>query len=95
MNNLRRIEIVFSFFWTQVWSQIVLGLDDMNEIAELMKEFGIRPAHIIIIVLVLFGINSFLRKTKIYQKYRKNKKRRGWIEGVLLLVLALGVILLF
>ena len=95
MNNLRRIEIVFSFFWTQVWSQIVLGLDDMNEIAELMKEFGIRPAHIIIIVLVLFGINSFLRKTKIYQKYRKNKKRRGWIEAVLLLVLALGVILLF
>ena len=78
-----------------MWSQIVLGLDDMNEIAELMKEFGIRPAHIIIIVLVLFGINIFLRKTKIYQKYRKNKKRRGWIEAVLLLVLALGVILLF
>ena len=78
-----------------MWSQIVLGLDDMNEIAELMKEFGIRPAHIIIIVLVLFGINSFLRKTKIYQKYRKNKKGRGWIEAVLLLVLALGVILLF
>ncbi len=78
-----------------MWSQIVLGLDDMNEIAELMKEFGIRPAHIIIIVLVLFGINNFLRKTKIYQKYRKNKKRRGWIEAVLLLVLALGVILLF
>ena len=43
----------------------MLGLNDMNEIAELMKEFGIRPAHIIIIVLVLFGINSFLRKTKI------------------------------
>ena len=78
-----------------MWSKIVLGLDDMNEIAELMKEFGIRPAHIIIIVLVLFGINSFLRKTKIYQKYRKNKKKRGWIEAVLLLVLALGVILLF
>ena len=67
----------------------------MNEIAELMKEFGIRPAHIIIIVLVLFGINSFLRKRKTYQKYKKNKKRRGWIEAVLLLVLALGVILLF
>lgn len=67
----------------------------MNEIGELIKELGIRPAHIIIIVLALFGINIFLRKTKIYQKYRKNKKRRGWIEAVLLLVLALGVILLF
>ena len=67
----------------------------MNEIAEIIKELGIRPAHIIIIVIVLIGINSFLRKTKTYQKYKKNKKRRGLIEAVLLLVLVLGVILLF
>jgi len=40
----------------------------MNEIGELIKELGIRPAHIIIIVLALFGINIFLRKTKIYQR---------------------------
>ena len=67
----------------------------MNEIGETIKELGIRPAYIIIIGLALFVIGNFLRKTKIYHNYRKNKKRRGFIEAVLLLGLALGVILLF
>jgi|ETN01SMinimDraft_1059929.scaffolds.fasta_scaffold1337755_1 hypothetical protein len=65
---------------------------EFEKIFEVLKEY---KGIIIIIVLSLFVANNFLRKTKIYQNYRKNKKRRGLIETVLLLVLVFGVILLF
>ena len=65
---------------------------EFEKIFEVLKEY---KGIIIIIVLSLFVANNFLRKTKIYQNYRKNKKRRGLIETVLLLVLVFGAILLF
>ena len=67
----------------------------MNEAGGIMEVLIKYKAFIIIIVLVLFVINNSLRKTKIYQEYKKNKKRRGLIEAFLLLGLAIGIIFYF